>query len=210
MCSKAQEKHFHNVLCLREVKGMVITMNQMDHQQKENLIEVNHLSVTFHNGKNVNNAVQDVTFRIKEGEVLGVVGESGSGKSVSAMSIMQLTPGEISGGEILFEGEDLLKKSEEEIKREQIAYLKEHEQEIIDYVKAQSPKIESVQIDWDQTQWSDGGLTTPEYYMNVYGRINHIEESGWGVNIPINEDNTLNMDEMYIGSDINIGGRLFD
>lgn len=43
-------------------------MNQMDHQQKENLIEVNHLSVTFHNGKNVNNAVQDVTFRIKEGE----------------------------------------------------------------------------------------------------------------------------------------------
>ena len=90
-------------------------MNQMDHQQKENLIEVNHLSVTFHNGKNVNNAVQDVTFRIKEGEVLGVVGESGSGKSVSAMSIMRLTPGEISGGEILFEGEDLLKKSEEEM-----------------------------------------------------------------------------------------------
>ena len=46
--------------------------------------------------------------------------------------------------------------------------------------------------------------------MNVYGRINHIEESGWGVNIPINEDNTLNMDEMYIGSDINIGGRLLE
>ena len=104
----------------------------------------------------------------------------------------------------------VVQKSEEEIKKEQIAYLKEHEQEIVDFVKAQNPKVESVQIDWDQTQWSDGGLTTPEYYMNVYGRINHIEESGWGVNIPINEDNTLNMDEMYIGSDINIGGRLFD
>ena len=104
----------------------------------------------------------------------------------------------------------VVQKSEEEIKKEQIAFLKEHEQEIVDFVKAQSPKVESVQIDWDQTQWSDGGLTTPEYYMNVYGRINHIEESGWGVNIPINEDNTLNMDEMYIGSDINIGGRLFD
>ena len=103
-----------------------------------------------------------------------------------------------------------VKKSEEEIKKEQIAYLKEHEQEIIDFVKAQSPKVESVQIDWDQTQWSDGGLTTPEYYMNVYGRINHIEESGWGVDIPINEDNTLNLDEMYIGSDINIGGRLLE
>ncbi|MGT2708563.1 hypothetical protein ACVRXQ_11700 [Streptococcus panodentis] len=97
----------------------------------------------------------------------------------------------------------------EAIKQKQLAYLKEHEQEIIDFVKAQSPKVESVQIDWDQTQWSDGGLTTPEYYMNVFGRVNNIEESGWGVDIPINEDNTLNMDEMYIGSDINIGGRLF-
>ena len=104
----------------------------------------------------------------------------------------------------------VVQKSEEEIKKEQVAYLKEHEQEVIDLVKAQNSKVESVQIDWDQTQWSDGGLTTPEYYMNVYGRINHIEESGWGVDIPINEDNTLNLDEMYLGSDIRIGGRLFD
>ena len=101
-------------------------------------------------------------------------------------------------------------KSEEEIKKEQVAYLKEHEQKVVDLVKAQNPKVESVQIDWDQTQWSDGGLTTPEYYMSVYGRINHIEESGWRVDIPINDDNTLNLDEMYIGSDIGIGGRLFD
>ena len=103
-----------------------------------------------------------------------------------------------------------LKEDEETIKKKQLDYLKEHEQEVVDLVKAQNSKVESVQIDWDHTQWSDGGLTTPEYYMNVYGRINHIEESGWGVNIPINEDNTLNMDEMYIGSDINIGGRLFE
>ena len=103
-----------------------------------------------------------------------------------------------------------LKEDEETIKKKQLNYLKEHEQKVIDLVKAQNSKVESVQIDWDHTQWSDGGLTTPEYYMNVYGRINHIEESGWGVNIPINEDNTLNMDEMYIGSDINIGGRLFE
>ena len=101
-------------------------------------------------------------------------------------------------------------KSEEEIKKEQVAYLKEHEQKVVDLVKAQNPKVESVQIDWDHTQWGDGGLTTPEYYMSVYGRINHIEESGWGVDIPINEDNTLNLDEMYIGSNINIGGRLFE
>ena len=104
----------------------------------------------------------------------------------------------------------VIQKSEEEIKKEQVAYLKKHEKEIGDFVKAQNPKVESVQIDWDQTQWGDGGLTTPEYYMSVYGRINNIEESGWGVDIPINDDNTLNLDEMYIGSDIRIGGRLFE
>ncbi len=103
-----------------------------------------------------------------------------------------------------------LKEDEETIKKKQLDYLKEHEQKVVDLVKAQNSKVESVQIDWDQTQWGDGGLTTPEYYMNVYGRINNIEESGWGVDIPINEDNTLNLDEMYLGSDIRIGGRLFE
>lgn len=103
-----------------------------------------------------------------------------------------------------------IKDDKEAIKQKQLAYLKKHEQEIIDLVKAQSPKVESVQIDWEETQWSDGGLTNPEYYINVFGRINNIEESGWGVDIPINDDNTLNIDEMYIGSDIRIKGRLFD
>ena len=102
-----------------------------------------------------------------------------------------------------------VKEDEETIKKKQLNYLKEHEQEIADLVKAQSPKVESVQIDWEQTQWSDGGLTNPEYYINVFGRINNIEESGWGVDIPINDDNTVNIDDMYIGSDIRIGGRLF-
>ena len=103
-----------------------------------------------------------------------------------------------------------LKEEKEAIKKEQLDYLKEHEQKVIDLVKAQNSKVESGQMDWDQTQWSDGGLTTPEYYMNVYGGINNIEESSWGVDIPINEDNTLNLDEMYIGSDIRIGGRLLE
>jgi len=103
-----------------------------------------------------------------------------------------------------------IKDDKEAIKQKQLAYLKNHEQEIIDLVKAQSPKVESVQIDWEETQWSDGGLTNPEYYINVFGRINNIEESGWGVDIPINDNNTLNIDEMYIGSDIRIKGRLFD
>ena len=102
-----------------------------------------------------------------------------------------------------------VKEDEETIKKKQLNYLKEHQQEIVDLVKAQNSKVESVQIDWDQTQWSDGGLTNPEYYINVFGGINNIEDSGWGIDIPINDDNTLNLDEMYIGSDIGIGGRLF-
>ena len=104
----------------------------------------------------------------------------------------------------------VIQKSEEEIKKEQVAYLKKHEKEIGDFVKAQNPKVESVQIDWDQTQWSDGGLTTPEYYINVFGRINHIENSGWGVDIPMNEDGTVNLKNMTMGDYISIDGEPID
>ena len=103
-----------------------------------------------------------------------------------------------------------IKDDKEAIKQKQLAYLKEHEQEIIDLVKAQSPKVESVQIDWEETQWSDGGLTNPEYYINVFGRINNIEESGWGVDIPINDDESVNLEEMIIGNYISIGGEPID
>ena len=106
--------------------------------------------------------------------------------------------------------EKVAQKSREEIKKEQLDYLKEHEQKVIDLVKAQNSKVESVQIDWDQTQWSDGGLTTPEYYMNVFGRINHIENSGWGVDIPMNEDGTVNLKNMTMGDYISIDGEPID
>ena len=99
------------------------------------------------------------------------------------------------------------KEDKEAIKQKQLAYLKEHEQEIVDFVKSQNPKIESVQIDWDETQMSDGGLTTPEYYMNIFGRINHIENSGWGVDIPINDDQSINMREMFMLHEPTIDGK---
>ena len=99
-----------------------------------------------------------------------------------------------------------IKDDKETIKQKQLAYLKEHEQEIIDYVKAQNPKVESVQIDWEETQWSDGGLTNPEYYINVFGRINNIEDSGWGVDIPINDDKSIDMGGMFMLHGPTIGG----
>ena len=99
-----------------------------------------------------------------------------------------------------------IKDDKEAIKQKQLAYLKNHEQEIIDLVKAQSTKVESVQIDWEETQWSDGGLTNPEYYINVFGRINNIEESGWGVDIPINDDKSIDMGGMFMLHEPTIGG----
>ena len=99
------------------------------------------------------------------------------------------------------------KEDKETIKQKQLAFLKEHEQEIVDLVKAQNSKVESVQIDWDQIQWSDGGITTPEYYINVFGGINHIDDSGWGIDIPINDDQSINMREMFMLHEPTIDGK---
>ncbi|KAF1124192.1 hypothetical protein B8V02_10055 [Streptococcus agalactiae] len=55
-----------------------------------------------------------------------------------------------------------VKKDKKMTKKEQLAYLKEHEQEIIDFVKSQNKKIESVQIDWNDVRWSKGGNGTPQ------------------------------------------------
>ena len=91
-----------------------------------------------------------------------------------------------------------------------IPLTKRPEQKVIDLVKAQNSKVESVQIDWDHTQWSDGGMFNPEYYMNVYGRINNNENSGWVVDIPLENNEKVNLSEMFIGSDIRVGGRLLE
>ena len=75
------------------------------------LLDVRHLRTAFATSRGEVRAVDDVSFRIAEGETLCLVGESGCGKSVTALSILQLVspPGRITGGEILFEGNDLLK-----------------------------------------------------------------------------------------------------
>lgn len=81
----------------------------------EKLVEIRDLRTHFYTEDGIVPAVDGVNLYIKRGETLGVVGESGCGKSVTSLSIMRLIPnppGKIVGGEILFEGEDLLKKSE--------------------------------------------------------------------------------------------------
>jgi peptide/nickel transport system ATP-binding protein len=78
------------------------------------LLEVRNLSVTFHTARGPVAAVKGVSWSINRGEVLAILGESGSGKSVSASAVMDLIdcpPGEITSGEILYEGRDLLQMS---------------------------------------------------------------------------------------------------
>ncbi len=85
----------------------------------ETLIQVKNLKTYFLTERGVAKAVDDVSFDIREGETLAIVGESGCGKSVTALSIMGLIPnppGEVVGGTIHFNGKDLLKLSEREMR----------------------------------------------------------------------------------------------
>ncbi|MBU3215323.1 ABC transporter ATP-binding protein [Clostridium estertheticum] len=83
------------------------------------LLEVKNLKTQFRVKGGLVNAVDGVDFEVDKGEILAIVGESGSGKSVTSLSILSLIPnppGEIIGGEILFKGEDLLNKSNKEMR----------------------------------------------------------------------------------------------
>ena len=84
----------------------------------EYLLEVKDLKTHFFTRRGVVKAVDGVSFNLRQGETLGLVGESGSGKSVTCFSIIQLVEkpaGRIVGGEVIFDGEDLLKKTEKEM-----------------------------------------------------------------------------------------------
>ena len=82
------------------------------------LLDVRHLTVAFGPAGRARPAVNDVSFQILPGETLGLVGESGSGKSMTAFSILRLLPpgGRIAGGEILFDGGNLLQLGEREMR----------------------------------------------------------------------------------------------
>ena len=84
---------------------------------KETLIDIQDLCIQFQTSAGTVRAVDHVSFDIKKGEVFALVGESGCGKSTTAMGIMQLIkqPGRIAGGEIHFDGKDLLKLSADEM-----------------------------------------------------------------------------------------------
>jgi oligopeptide/dipeptide ABC transporter ATP-binding protein len=86
----------------------------------KNLLEVKELYTHFFTRWGVVKAVDGVSFSVRRGETLGLVGESGCGKSITCLSIIRLVPkpaGRIVGGQVLFDGEDLVKKTEKEIRK---------------------------------------------------------------------------------------------
>ena len=83
------------------------------------LLEVKGLHTSFHTRDGVVRAVDGIDFHVDRGEIMGLVGESGCGKSVTSLSIMRLVakPGRIEEGEILFDGQDLLKLPDDAMRK---------------------------------------------------------------------------------------------
>jgi len=105
-----------------------------------------------------------------------------------------------------------IKEDKKAIKQKQLAHLKEHEQEIVDFVKAQNPKVESVQINWDETEWGVAGNGTPQggdEMILIFGGFNQNPESSWRVDVAV-EDGKINLKTMSLGQYLRMGGRIFE
>jgi oligopeptide/dipeptide ABC transporter ATP-binding protein len=88
--------------------------------RRETLLSVNNLTVAFRTDDGCFRAVEDVSFDMRQGEKLGLVGESGCGKSVTALTLMRLLPAppaSIEGGQVLFQGRDVVALPEQEMRR---------------------------------------------------------------------------------------------
>ena len=118
---------------------------------------------------------------------------------IATLSIVALTVTLIIGGTILTaqnknlftHGTKQEKKEEQDPHEQQLAYLKKHEEELADFVKALNSKVESVQFDWDSTKVEDIGNGTPQgggYILTLDGRINNNKDTAFTLGIPLNHD----------------------
>ena len=141
-------------------------------------------------------------------------------KQIAILSVVAVIVTLVIGGTIMTvqnknlftDGTKQEKKKEQDPHEKQLAYLKKHEEEIKEFVKSQNSKIESVQIDWEQTQWNQIGNGTPQGggdIIDVYGTFNNIEESGWNVTIPI-KDGKADLHYMGLSNGLSLRGELFE
>lgn len=111
---EAASKSLKEIQAAKELLG---SKRIQEFKEEKSILEVNGLTTYFYTEEGIVKAVENISFEIYEGEVLGLVGETGCGKSVTALSILQLIrpPGEIVHGKVKFLGIDFVKKEELEI-----------------------------------------------------------------------------------------------
>ena len=101
-------------------------------------------------------------------------------------------------------------------KEQQLEDVKKHGKEIEDFVKSLNPKVESVQIAWDETKWDEIGNGTPQgggEIVMVYGGFNHIQNSSWSVLVYLKDGKNGEKDLIEgigSGSPLRVEGKLFD
>ena len=139
---------------------------------------------------------------------------------IATLSIVAITATLVIGGTIMaLQNKNLFthgtkqeKKKEQDPHEKQLVYLKKHEEEIKEFVKSQNSKIESVQIDWNETMWEEVGNGTPQgggEVVIVGGGFNNIEGSTWQVMFRIKNEQIV-FDTMMQGSPLRVGGRIFE
>ena len=140
-------------------------------------------------------------------------------KQIAILSVAAVIASLVIGGTIMTvqnknlftHGTKQEKKEEQDPHEKQLDYLKEHEEEIIEFVKSKNSKIESVQIDWNQTRWEEVGNGTPQgggEVVSIFGEFNNLKDSDWNVLIEI-KDGKVDLESMGISNGIRLGGELF-
>ena len=97
-------------------------------------------------------------------------------------------------------------------REKQLTYLKKHEKDLADFVKSLNPKVDSVQIAWEETRWEDVGNGTPQgggEVVSIFGEFNNLKDSDWNVLIEI-KDGKVDLESMGISNGIRLGGELFE
>ena len=135
---------------------------------------------------------------------------------MATLSIVALTTSMVVGGTILtVQNKSLFTDGIFDLRsprEKQLAYLKEHKKEIEDFVKSLNPKVESVQIAWEETRWEEIGNGTPQgggEVVSIFGEFNNLKDSDWNVLIEI-KDGKVDLESMGISNGIRLGGELFE
>ena len=121
---------------------------------------------------------------------------------IATLSIVALTATLVIGGTIMTvqnknlftDGTKQERKEEQDPHEKQLDYLKEHEEEIIEFVKSKNPKIESVQLIWDSLIVEEIGNGTPQgagFNLSLKGTFNHIKDSDFTVDFPLENENAI-------------------